>query len=163
MQLSSWDFDQQIPQPVTPRKRNSSLGLDLLTPTEKSVFYQSIKPTTPKPKSSIPFQQKIALDRQYIKLKKRESELLNGAFALSYVKKPRGSQQEANQQWLKASQHYNKSNRQKKIPSTQDDEAVKRTTQKVIQWNLYNIYLRKKEELEKIQKRLDEIMTRLYT
>ena len=59
MQLSSWDFDQQIPQPVTPRKRNSSLGLDLLTPTEKSVFYQSIKPTTPKPNLVYHFNKKL--------------------------------------------------------------------------------------------------------
>jgi len=156
MQLS-WDFGQEDEhQPVTPRKRNAS-SLSGLGLVEKNTFYQPQKLFSHRSKSILSQQQKIALKRQYTKLKRKKDELSPNP----WMRKPRISQQDANKQWLQASQHFNKANRHKKIPSTQDDDAVKKATKKVIEWNLYNIYLLRKEERERIQTRLEEIMAKL--
>jgi hypothetical protein len=158
MQLS-WDFDQENEQPVVPRKRNASSfsGLGLVEKADLDTFYQTLKPFAQRSKSTLSQQQKTALKRQYTKLKRKKDELSPNP----WMRKPRISQQDANKQWLEASQHFNKANRHKKIPSSQDDDAVKKATKKVIEWNLYNIYLRRKEERERIQTRLEEIMVKL--
>ena len=132
--MSFWDFDQ----PDEPPKY--SRDVSTLIPVKLS------------------FQQKLALKRQYSKLKKRELQLLHH---YRLVPKPVVSQQDANSQLMRATLHFNSVNRQKKIPSTQDDLQVKKAAKNVIKWNLYNLYLTKKAELEIIQNRIYEIMAML--
>ena len=90
--------------------------------------------------AKLSFQQKLALKRQYSKLKKRQSQLLQ---YYRLVPKPMVSQQDANSQLVRATQHFNRANRGKKIPSNQDDLHVKKAAENVIKWNLYNLYLTK--------------------
>lgn len=132
--MSFWDFDQ----PDEPPKY--SRDVSTLIPVKLS------------------FQQKLALKRQYSKLKKRESQLLQH---YRPVPKPVVSQQDANSQLMQATLHFNRLNRHKKIPSTQDDLQVKKAAKNVIKWNLYNLYRAKKTELEMIQNRIYKIMAML--
>jgi len=100
------------------------------------------------------FQEKLALKREYIKLKRRQAELLPNPF----VFKPAISEKAANREWLEATLNFNKVNRHRKIPSTQEDENVRETSEKVIAWNLYNMYLDRKKELDRIEDRLSDII-----
>jgi hypothetical protein len=100
------------------------------------------------------FQEKLALKREYIKLKRRQAELLPNNF----VFKPAISEKSANEEWLEATENFNKVNRHRKIPSTQEDDNVREASEKVIEWNLYNMYLDKKKELDRIETRLSDII-----
>jgi len=132
--MSFWDFDQ---------------------PDEPPKYTRDVATFAP---AKLSFQQKLALKRQYSKLKKRESQLLQ---YYRLVPKPMISQQDANLQLVLATQHFNRANRGKTMPSTQDDFQVKNAAANVIKWNLYNLYLSKESELKTIHNRLYEIMALL--
>jgi len=132
--MSFWDFDQ---------------------PDEPPKYTRDVATFAP---AKLSFQQKLALKRQYSKLKKRESQLLQ---YYRLVPEPMVSQQDANSQLVRATQHFNRANRGKKIPSNQDDLHVKKAAENVIKWNLYNLYLSKESELKTIHNRIYEIMAML--